>query len=133
MVATGAFVLAACSSSGGGSVEAFCAAIEEFATTLEEDDPFEADPADVDATLDQAESDVRAAADAAPDAISADMDIVADAFGELVDVFRSLEDLSDPSATAEAIDAADFVDEEFLDASEAVNEYAFEECGVDLE
>ena len=125
--------LATCAEDGEGDEE-FCAAAEELEAALEED-PFEGDPETFDERLDQGQAAIEALADAAPDEISQEIDVAASGFRELLDLFREIDDPTD-EAEVEAAFEEFFSGEaaaEFDEATDAVNAYALEECGIDLE
>ena len=131
MVLAGAFAVAACGSDGGGSVEAFCAAGEELAATMEED-PFEGDPETLDERLDQVRSLSQAAADAAPDEISDEMDILNTTNRELLDAFSGIDDPTEEDAAFEQVFPDDETFEEFQEAEETVGTYVVEQCGIEI-
>lgn len=134
LVVTGAFAVAACGDDGGGSVESFCAAVEELATSLETDPTDAPDVETMNDQLDEFESDIEAVAAAAPDEISEEVDTILSASRDQFDAFRQMDDLSEEQFAAVFDDPA-FSDETFVEvdaAQEAANAYALEECGVDL-
>jgi len=126
--------VAACGDDGGGSVESFCAAVEELATSLETDPTDAPDVETMNDQLDEFESDIEAVAAAAPDEISEEVDTILSASRDQFDAFRQMDDLSEEQFAAVFDDPA-FSDETFVEvdaAQEAANAYALEECGVDL-
>ncbi len=134
MVVAAAFAVAACSSDGGGSVEAFCAGFEEVDATA---DPFEADDIETfNQRLDELQSAFEAVADAAPDEISEEMDIFVASLRGLTDAFRGIDDPTDQDAV-DAVFEELFGDEEaaaeFDEAEAAVDAYVEAECGIVLE
>lgn len=134
LVVTGAFAVAACGDDGGGSVESFCAAVEELATSLETDPTDAPDVETMNDQLDEFESDIEAVAAAAPDEISEEVDTILSASRDQFDAFRQMDDLSEEQF-ATVFDDPAFSDETFVEvdaAQEAANAYALEECGVDL-
>jgi hypothetical protein len=134
MVVTGAFAVAACGDDGGGSVESFCAAVEELASSLETEPTDAPDIETMNEQLNELQSDIEAVADAAPDEISEEIDTIVTASREQFDAFRQMDELTDEQFAA-AFDNPAFSEEasaEIDAAQEAANAYALEECGVDL-
>ena len=130
MVVAGAFAVAACSSDGGGSVEAFCAAIEE-ADAL--DDPFETDDIETfNQNLDDFQAAAEAVGDAAPDEISEEADVSVASQVELFDAFREIDDLTDQDQFEAAFEDSTFDEGEVEEANEAFESYVEEECGIVL-
>jgi uncharacterized coiled-coil DUF342 family protein len=134
MVVTGAFAVAACGDDDGGSVESFCAAVEELASSLETEPTDAPDIETMNEQLNELQSDIEAVADAAPDEISEEIDTIVTASREQFDAFRQMDELTDEQFAA-AFDNPAFSEEasaEIDAAQEAANAYALEECGVDL-
>ncbi len=133
MVVAGAFVVAACGSDGGGSLEAFCVAIEEITPVLEGEDPFEAEDIETfNQRLDELQSVVETVADAAPDEISEETDVILASSREQFDAFREIDDLTDQDQFEAAFEDTTFDEGEVEEANEALNAYAEEECGIVL-
>ena len=133
MVVAGAFVVAACGSDGGGSLEAFCVAIEEVTPVLEGEDPFEAEDIETfNQRLDELQSVVETVADAAPDEISEETDVILASSREQFDAFREIDDLTDQDQFEAAFEDTTFDEGEVEEANEALNAYAEEECGIVL-
>lgn len=133
-VVVGAFAVAACGDDGGGSVESFCAAVEELATSLETDPTDAPDVETMNEQLDELQSDIEAVADAAPDEVSEEIDTIVSASREQFDAFRQMDELSEEQFVA-AFDDPAFSEETSAEvdaAQETANAYALEECGVDL-
>ena len=124
-----AFAVAACSSDGGGSVEAFCESAQRLADFQALGDVFEGDPDPED--IAEARDITSALADDAPSEVSDDAKIVVDAFNKFLDAIETI-DPADEAALSEAIDPL-FNDPEIDAASDSVNEFALAECGIDLE
>ena len=126
-----AFVVAACSSDGGGSVEAFW---ESTQTLADSPDPFsESGPEDFAAAYEEFSAAVNAMADDAPSEISDDAKTMAEVTEELFDTAGDI-DPTDEEAVQEAF--APFfdadADPEFATALGSVNEFALPKCGIDL-
>ncbi len=135
MVVAGAFAVAACSSGGGGSVEAFCAAVEEeLVPVLEGEDPFDAE--DIEAfneQLDDFQSAIAAVADAAPDEISDQTDVLLANTRAQFDAFREIDDLTDEDQFNAVFEDSAFDEKsavEAEDAQDAAQAYAEEQCDI---
>ena len=130
MVVAGAFAVAACSSDGGGSVEAFCAGFEEVDATA---DPFEADDIETfNQRLDELQSASEAVTDAAPDEISEETALLLASIREQFDAFREIDDLTDQDQFEAAFEDSTFDEGEVEEANEAFESYVEEECGIVL-
>ncbi len=132
MVVAGAFAVAACSSDGGGSVEAFCAGFEEVDATA---DPFDTEDIEIfNQRLDEFQSAVEAVADSAPDEISEKTDLLLASTSEQFDVFREqIDDPTDQDQLEAAFENSAFDEEsaiEIEDAQAAAQSYAEEECDI---
>ncbi len=132
MVVAGAFAVAACGSDGGGSVEAFCAAVEEqLVPLLAGEDPTQADDIETfNQQLDELQSAIEAVADAAPDDISEQTDVILASSREQFDAFREIDDLTDQDQFEAAFQESTFDEGEVEEANEAAESYAEEECGI---
>ena len=137
MVVAGAFAVAACGSDGGGSVEAFCAAVEELVPLLgeEAEDPFDTEDIEIfNQRLDEFQSAVEAVADSAPDEISEKTDLLLASTSEQFDVFREqIDDPTDQDQLEAAFENSAFDEEsaiEIEEAQDAAQSYAEEECDI---
>lgn len=118
------------SGGGGGDKEAFCQlAAEEDVDGLEDFDPNEAaDMEELNRLLDEL-------SDRAPSEIRDDVETVAEGLREFVEVLSTI-DTSDPNALAELGERAEELEgmqEEMEAATERVDRYLEEECGIDPE
>ena len=126
-----AFVIAACSSDGGGSVEAFCDSVQEFAD-LQDVDLFEVPPDEFPDQVAELRDVISAVAEDAPSEISDDAQLAADNFIQVLDALADV-DPSDQAAVEEAFAPLGENDPEVEAASDRVNEFSMAECGIDLD
>lgn len=106
----------ASSRTGTGDYEEACAAIEDL-EALDDDDNED---------FDKVFALMETARDASPDELVEHWDALIDVFGELADL-----DENSPEAMAKALGL--FEDPEFLEAAAAIDDFAEEECGIDID
>ena len=150
MLVAGAFAVTACGSDGGagGSVQAFCAALEELDASEGIEFPFVGDPETLDELIDHSQSLSEAVADAAPEEISDEADIAFAALVKLFDALRALDDPTDQDEVQAAFEDSapgaslgdslgfaalrreEAIAERTFEALDTYSAYAEEECGI---
>jgi hypothetical protein len=129
VIVVGALVLAACGSSGGGSVEAFCESAQKF---VDLEDPFGGDPAAFADGIDKQKDAMNTMIDDAPSEISDDIEIAVESFMPVLDALADV-DPTDEDAVSEAFAPLDETNPDVEAAADRVDEFALAECGIDLD
>ncbi len=127
-----AITLAACGGGGGSSVEEFCDIAEQANDAGDDVDVAldSGDPGDIEDAMADALDEYQLAIDAAPEEIQEDVEILGDAQNELFDILEA----NDFDLVA-AIDDPDFTDliedKDIEDASDNLDDYLLDECGIE--